>query len=110
MEHKMKLKNEPFNMMKNGKKDIEMRLYDEKRQQIKPKDTIEFTNIITNETIKYLVKDLHVYKSFEQIYQIFDKERLGYLTNEKAHYKDMEQYYPIDEIKKYGVVGIELIK
>lgn len=110
MEHKMKLKDSPFNMIKNGKKDIEMRLYDEKRQTIKPGDTIEFTNIISGETIKYIVKQLHIYDSFEKIYQIFDKERLGYQENEVAKYSDMEQFYNKEEINKYGVVGIELIK
>jgi len=110
MEHKMKLNNGPFNMIKNGKKDIEMRLYDEKRQQIKVGDTIEFTNIISNETINYAVKELHIYNSFEQIYKIFDKERLGYQPEEDAHYTDMEQFYSKDDILKYGVVGIELIK
>lgn len=110
MEHKMKLNNVPFNMIKNGKKDIEMRLYDEKRQQIKVGDTIEFTNIISGEIIKYIVKQLHTYDSFEKIYQKFDKERLGYKENEVANFSDMEQYYSQDDIKKYGVVGIELIK
>lgn len=110
MEHNMKLNNSPFNMIKNGKKDIEMRLYDEKRQQIKPGDTIEFTNIISGDTIKYVVKQLHIYDSFENLYQMFDKERLGYQENEEAKYSDMEQYYNKEDIKNYGVVGIELIK
>ena len=35
MEHKMKLNNGPFDMIKNGTKDIEMRLYDEKRRKTK---------------------------------------------------------------------------
>lgn len=110
MEHKMKLNNGPFNMMKNGQKDIEMRLYDEKRQQIKKGDTIEFTNITSGEIIKYVVKELHTYDSFEKIYQKFDKQRLGYEESEEAHYTDMEQYYSKSDIERYGVVGIELIK
>ena len=32
MEHKMKLKDKPFNSIKNGTKTIELRLYDEKRR------------------------------------------------------------------------------
>lgn len=110
MEHKMKLNNGPFNMIKNGTKDIEMRLYDEKRRKIKIGDNIEFTNITSGETINYIVKNLHIYNSFEKIYQKFSKERLGYLSNEEAKYTDMEQYYSQSDIEKYGVVGIELIK
>ena len=52
MEHRMKLRNKPFEQIKNNKKTIEMRLYDEKRKQIKEKDTIIFTNIETNEELK----------------------------------------------------------
>ena len=38
MEFKMHLKEKPFFMIKSGKKDIEMRLYDEKRQKIQGGD------------------------------------------------------------------------
>ena len=47
----MKLKNEPFVSIKNGLKTIEMRLFDEKRKQIKVGDTIEFTNIVSLEKL-----------------------------------------------------------
>lgn len=33
--HEMRLHNEPFELIRNGSKTIEMRLYDEKRQLIK---------------------------------------------------------------------------
>ena len=52
MLHQMRLQDAPFNSIKAGTKDIEMRLYDEKRRSIKPGDIIEFTNIVTDE--KYL--------------------------------------------------------
>ena len=42
MLHEMKLQNGPFNSIKNGKKTIELRLYDEKRQKVKIRDKIEF--------------------------------------------------------------------
>lgn len=35
MRHTMKLKEDPFERMKNGTKTIEFRLYDEKRRKIK---------------------------------------------------------------------------
>lgn len=35
MKHKMKLLENPFNKMLNGRKDIEFRLYDEKRKKLK---------------------------------------------------------------------------
>ena len=58
--HTMKLQNLPFIAMKEGRKTIELRLYDEKRQQIHSGQMIEFTNIETNETLKVKVIDLHI--------------------------------------------------
>lgn len=72
----MKLQNGPFNSIKNGKKTIELRLYDEKRQKVKIKDKIEFTNILNNEKILTEVINLHKYKTFEELYKHFDKESL----------------------------------
>ena len=42
MNHVMKLQEFPFDQIRNGKKNIEVRLYDEKRQKIKIGDTVEF--------------------------------------------------------------------
>ena len=44
MKHEMKLNNGPYVNIKNGTKTIELRLNDEKRQLLKIKDLIEFTN------------------------------------------------------------------
>lgn len=45
MIHKMKLNKSPFERIKNWTKTIEFRLYDEKRQQIKVGDKIEFSKL-----------------------------------------------------------------
>ena len=45
MIHKMKLNENPFERIKNGTKTVEFRLYDEKRQQIKIGDKIEFSKL-----------------------------------------------------------------
>ena len=49
MKHEMKLNNGPFERIKNGTKTIELRLNDEKRQLLKIKDLIEFTNRTNDE-------------------------------------------------------------
>ena len=104
----MKLQPQPFEAIKSGRKDIEMRLYDEKRKQIKKDDLIEFTNEKTNEKILCKVTNLHIFSSFKQLYAKFDKKRLGYHENETAKPSDMEKYYPKSEQSKFGVVGIEI--
>ena len=45
MLYKMKLNESPFERIKNGTKTIEFRLYDEKRQQVKVGDQIEFSKL-----------------------------------------------------------------
>ena len=56
-----------FNKIKMGKKDIEMRLYDDKRKRIKPKDKIEFTNNETGEMLYVSVVAIHVFDNFEDV-------------------------------------------
>ena len=108
MEHMMRLHKEPFELIKNGSKTIELRLNDEKRQLINVGDEITFENRSDGDTIQTQVVDLHKYPSFEELYKHFDKVSLGYKEDEEADPKDMEQYYSREEQSKYGVVGIEL--
>ena len=105
MKHKMHLNNEPFDRIKDGTKTVELRLNDEKRQQLQEKDLIEFTNRITGETIITKIVGLYKYSNFEELYKHFDEVSYGYD-------QDMEQYYSKEEQEKYGVVGImiEVIK
>ena len=108
MKHEMKLHNQPFEKIKSGTKTIELRLNDEKRQLLKIKDIIEFTNRQTLEKILVEIEELHKYPSFEELYKHFDKISLGYNENEEANPKDMEEYYSKEEQDKYGVVGIQI--
>ena len=72
----MNLHNDPFTLIKMGFKNIEMRLYDEKRKKIKKGDTIEFTHKDTLEKIKKILGVLpDGYKEidFRQLYLLKDK-------------------------------------
>ena len=108
--HQMKLHPSPFEMIKCRKKTIELRLYDEKRQRIKPGDEIIFTNTETGETLHTTVIRLHRFDSFEELYNALPLLECGYTVDDisKAHPSDMQQYYSVEEQKKYGVVGIEI--
>ena len=110
MKHEMKLHNQPFEKIKSGTKTIELRLNDEKRQLLKIKDIIEFTNRTTNEKLLVEIEDLYKYPSFEELYKHFDKISMGYNEDEEANSKDMEEYYSKEEQDKYGVLGIQIRK
>lgn len=106
MIHNMNLQNTPFEKIKSGKKTVEMRLYDEKRQWILSGDTIEFTNESNNEKLYCKVCSIYTFKDFKELYKFFDKKVLGYSEEEKASHKDMLQYYSKKDIKENGTVGI----
>ena len=108
MTFEMNLHPEPFVAIKSGEKDIEMRLDDERRKDIKVGDTIIFTNNQTLEKISVEVINLFRFHSFDELYKHFDKTRLGYNANEVADPKDMEKYYPKEKILRYGALAIEI--
>ena len=110
MKHEMKLNDGPFKNIKNGTKTIELRLNDEKRQLLKIKDLIEFTNRETLEQMLVEIINLYHYPSFEELYKHFDKVAMRYKEDEEANPKDMEEYYSKEEQEKYGVIGIEIKK
>ena len=110
MIHKMNLHNKPYELIKNETKTIELRLNDEKRQKLKEKDLIEFTNRTTNETILVEIEKLYHYNSFNELYNNFDKVSMGYSKDEIANPSDMEEYYSKEEQEKYGVLGIKIKK
>ncbi len=104
----MRLDNKAFNLIKEGTKKVELRLYDEKRRNVHTGDIITFVNRSNNEEIKVKVIYMHIYSSFKELYNDFDKISLGYKSNEISDYRDMYKYYSKELIEKYGVVGIEV--
>lgn len=110
-EHIMQLRPAPLRKIKEGKKTIELRLYDEKRKDISIGDIIKFINTDdTDEVITVCVKNLYVFDSFAELYKKLPLLQCGYTENTVTDAKpsDMEKYYSIEEQKKYGVLGIEI--
>ncbi len=105
MLHKMKLNESPFERIKNGKKTIEFRLYDEKRQQIKIGDKIEFSKLPDLQE-KLLVDVVELYRenTFENLF------RKLYTDEDEINRKtiSMHQYYSSEKEKEYGVLGIKI--
>ena len=106
--HLMRLKAQPFQMIWDGDKTIELRLYDEKRQLLQPGDLIEFEELTEeNRRIVVEITALHRFSSFEALYAGLLLNKCGYRPGERAHHSDMLAYYSAEEQEKYGVVGIE---
>ena len=105
MLHKMKLNESPFERIKNGTKTIEFRLFDEKRQQIKVGDQIEFSKLPDLKE-KLLVDVMELYRedNFENLFRKLynDEEEIIRRTN------SMYQIYSAEKEKQYGVLGIKI--
>ena len=111
--HELSLRPEPFAAMAEGRKVYELRLWDEKRQQITPGDWLIFSHTEhPSEKLYCRVKALHMFDDFTQLYGALPLEKCGYLPQEVASAKpsDMEAYYPPEKQARYGVVAIELEK
>lgn len=111
MLHKMKLAARPFEMIADESKTIELRLNDEKRQQVAVGDEIEFTHLtkpIVKQTVQ--VKALHHFASFAALYQQLPLLECGYTPDSlaSASPSDMEAYYTLEQQAQYGVLGIEI--
>ena len=107
---KMKLQPEYYNFILNGTKRIEIRLYDEKRQQIRIGDTIEFFKLPDlNESFIAKVIDLLRYNTFEDMFNDFDISILADKSMTKEELINvLEQFYSKEEQEKYGVLGIRI--
>ena len=110
MIHEMKLREVYFNLIKEGKKIYEIRLNDEKRQQIDVGDYIVFQNQSnTNERIKTEVQDLVYFDTFEEMSKTLPLAKVGF---EKESLQEViniyHQFYSEENEKKYGVLAIKV--
>ena len=105
MLHQMKLNESPFERIKNGTKTVEFRLYDEKRQQIKIGDQIEFSKLPDLQE-KILVDVINLYRedTFEKLFRKLYNDEEEILRKTQAMYK----FYSPENETKYGVLGIEI--
>lgn len=111
MDHSMSLYEVPFNSVKSGRKGIEVRLYDEKRQLIRVGDTITFYKLPgKEECVIVKVMRLSMFDSFFDLYSCFDKSMFDHPTHYTVEdqVRRERQYYSEEKEKKYGVVGIHI--
>lgn len=106
--HKMKLTKTPFDMIANGEKNIESRLYDAKRRKVQVGDHIIFTNLDdVSENVETVVLGLSVCDAFDTLFSQFPANQFGGTSKEHLATSIRKYYSEVDE-KKYGVVGIYL--
>lgn len=104
----MQLHQKYFELIKSGQKNIELRLFDEKRQKIKVGDIIAFASIQNkDEVVCCRVKKLFKAESFAILCDKIDCCKAGFNANSDL-IDTMQRFYSLEKQKQYGVVGIEL--
>ena len=104
--HEMNLQPRYFDFIKDGTKRIELRLFDEKRQQIQLGDIIEFTKS-EDDKFKAEVIGLLRYNSFNDLFEDFDISILADKSMTKQELLDvLSEFYTPEKQAEFGVLGI----
>lgn len=112
MIHVMKIKPQYFNYIKYGTKEYELRLNDEKRENIKSGDFIELQKEpLLEEKIIVRVEDVIHYDNFNELLNDIDVKLLADFSVTKEELNiELEKFYSIEKQKRYGVVALKLRK
>lgn len=110
MNHDMTLYDDPFNAIQSNEKLVEIRLWDQKRRQLKVNDTITFTKLSNPlETLTVRVMALDRFHTFKEMYETLPDQILG------AHGQTVEQMlentykiYSPEQEKQWGTVSIHI--
>lgn len=102
------LSDDEFKKIKKEKQSLILRLNNDENKGIEIKDKILLTN--NNKKIKTKVKNIHIYTSIEELSKRISNKQLGYKKKDIIDYNDLIKDYKKIDIKKYGLLGIELKK
>ena len=112
MEMIVHLHKEIFDIVKDGVKDVEVRVNDDKRRKLHVGDTLIFVNRgCENDKIKTKVNNLVYFKNFTDVVDYYKMEIIYLKETTKDEYlKLMGKFYSNKDVEEYGVVAIEFCK
>jgi ASC-1-like (ASCH) protein len=111
MEHHMRLSTEPFELIASGKKTVEVRLNDEKRQAVHVGDRIVFSKLpALHERMTVSVVEINHYKNFQELVDLLPMTDFGYPldANPELLLGELRKIYDTDEESRYGVVAFRI--
>lgn len=105
--HSLKMDEEFYNLINDGKKIFELRMNDDKRKMFKVGDEICFLKRPDFKDYFYKkIKGLHYYKTLEELVNDIDVKLMGFSTKEEV-INVMNKFYK-DELGTMDIVAIEL--
>lgn len=99
MTHKMHLNETPFRQIQYGEKTIEIRLNDEKRQQLQVGDVIVFALRDSDEVLEKEITALRPLTTFAELFTHYPE--VGDVFTMRTYYSEADE-------QRYGVLAIEL--
>ncbi|MEF2968538.1 ASCH domain-containing protein [Paenibacillus sp. M1] len=110
MKHTMNLNPWPFEAIRSGRKQIEVRLHDEKRSKVRPGDTIEFYKLPDRqESLEVEVKELLPFRSFQEMYTSLPLNELDAAGRPvRELLEETYEIYTPEQEAKWGVLGIRV--
>lgn len=103
--HTITIKEKYFNLIKSGKKTIELRLYSLPFQQMKVGDTLIFVNKGQNAVTT--ITGFVLSDTFKNLFTIISPNDAGFSSVKEA-LDVIETFYPVERQLKKGVVGIKV--
>lgn len=103
----LNLRKKYFDLIKTGEKTIELRLFDEKRKNIKINDLLILKNSENKNLLNIKVINLYRSNSFENLVKLFDIQKTGFNSIEELNNCILE-FFTKEKQEKYGVLGIEM--
>lgn len=103
----LNLRKKYFDLIKSGEKTIELRLFDEKRKNIKINDILTLKNDDNEEILKVKVLNLYQSNCFENLIKLFDIKKTGFDSIKELNGCILE-FYTKEKQDKYGVLGIQI--
>ena len=109
MEMIVHLHPEVFDIVLQGNKNVEIRVNDEKRRQLKVGDTLLFLKRPDDvEQVLVKITNLVYFKDFMEVVHYYDMKRIYLENTTKDEYVQlMKKFYTDEDVLKYGVVAIE---
>lgn len=112
MEHTLKLYKKYFDLINNGKKRIEIRLAEPKREKIKIGDTITFLELPEKEkSVTTKVVSKNHFSNIQELLDTYSPSDIGFPNRSKEEVlksRFLDQIYTDSQIQKYGLITFEI--
>lgn len=97
----------PFNMIKNRKQKVDIRLFKKQLQSLKINDVLEYENNMTGEKMLCKVKGLAFFENCKDLVENITPQLIGY-DNEEEVMVRIRRAFTKEDLENFNVVGIFL--